>query len=224
MEFDPANNPLKMAQISAVVSSRLDGSSFIHKVEHPDAQIYLYPDFLSTTICEQLVALIDADAEPSMVYNAGDAKLHDGFRTSYSCYFKQSDPIITKIETRLNNVMGIPSSYAESMQGQRYLVGQQFKPHCDFFHTDQDYWEKERNSGGQRTWTAMIFLNEPEQGGHTDFPTLGFSIKPQVGMLLMWNNMKLDGTENHATLHAGMPVVEGVKYVITKWYRQNERK
>jgi hypothetical protein len=39
MEFDPANNPLKMAQISAVVSSRLDGSSFIHKVEHPDAHM-----------------------------------------------------------------------------------------------------------------------------------------------------------------------------------------
>ena len=224
MEFDPANNPLKMAQISAIVSSRLDGSSFIHKVEHPDAQIYLYPDFLSTIVCEQLMALIDADAEPSKVYDPGVDNQQEGFRTSYSCYFKQFDPIITKIETRLNNVMGIPSSYAESMQGQRYLVGQQFKPHCDFFHTNQDYWEKERNSGGQRTWTAMIFLNEPEQGGHTDFPTLGFSIKPQVGMLLMWNNMKLDGTPNHSTLHAGMPVIEGAKYVITKWYRQNERK
>ena len=220
MTVDPANDRMKLAQIGALVSQRLEHSTFVQSVGHPDAQVYLYPDFLSTTVCDQLMALIDADAEPSTLYDP--SALAEGFRTSYSCNFKL-DPIVTKIETRLCNVMGIPNQYAETMQGQRYLVGQQFKPHHDFFHTDQDYWEKERNSGGQRTWTAMIFLNEPEEGGHTAFPNLGFNIIPQQGLLLMWNNMNPDGTENHDTLHAGMPVIEGAKYVITKWYRQNER-
>jgi prolyl 4-hydroxylase len=218
--LDKNNNPIKLAQIGALVSERLNNSTFVHPVDHPAAQLYLYPDFISPTVCDQLMALIDADAIPSTLYDPTAIK--EGFRTSYSCNFKL-DPIVTKIETRLCNVMGIPNQFAETMQGQRYLVGQQFKPHHDFFHTNQEYWEKECQNGGQRTWTAMIFLNEPEEGGHTDFPTLGFSIKPQRGMLLMWNNMNPDGTENHSTLHAGMPVIEGAKYVITKWYRQNER-
>lgn len=68
----------------------------------------------------------------------------------------------------------------------------------------------------------MIFLNEPEEGGTTEFPHLGLGIRPQAGMMLMWNNVNLDGTLNYKTLHTGTPVIKGVKHVITKWYRQND--
>jgi prolyl 4-hydroxylase len=38
-------------------------------------------------------------------------------------------------------------------------------------------------------------------------------------VLLIWNNALPDGRPNEGTMHAGMPVVKGVKYVITRWYR-----
>jgi len=44
-------------------------------------------------------------------------------------------------------------------------------------------------------------------------------IDPKPGVLLVWNNALPDGSPNENTLHAGTPVVEGVKYVLTKWYR-----
>jgi prolyl 4-hydroxylase len=67
----------------------------------------------------------------------------------------------------------------------------------------------------------MIFLDQPEAGGSTEFPELGLGVRPQAGRMLIWNNASPDGTPNHKTLHAGTPVTAGVKHIVTKWYRQN---
>ena len=45
------------------------------------------------------------------------------------------------------------------------------------------------------------------------------TVEPKPGVLMVWNNALPDGSPNENTLHAGTPVVEGVKYVLTKWYR-----
>lgn len=65
----------------------------------------------------------------------------------------------------------------------------------------------------------MAFLNTVEAGGHTHFTNLQASIEPKPGVLLVWNNARADGSPNEDTIHAGMPVVSGSKYVLTKWYR-----
>jgi prolyl 4-hydroxylase len=66
----------------------------------------------------------------------------------------------------------------------------------------------------------MAFLNEPEAGGQTNFPELNVKISPRAGNLFVWNNMDVHGEPNRFTLHQGMPVIAGLKYVITKWYRE----
>lgn len=218
-EFDPNNDPAKLARIGAHVTKRLNANPLVQQVEHADAQLYLYQGFLSIADCKTLVAKIDADAVPSTLYKGTEQA---GFRTSYSCHLNRWDAFIARIEARMSDVLGIDNSFAETMQGQRYTVGQEFKSHHDFFHPSQSYWLQEGPAGGQRSWTAMIFLNEPEEGGATEFPHLGLGIRPQTGMMLMWNNINLDGSLNYKTLHTGTPVTKGVKHVITKWYRQND--
>ena len=218
-EFDPNNDPAKLARIGAHVTKRLNANPLVQQVEHADAQLYLYQGFLSIADCKTLVAKIDADAVPSTLYKGTEQA---GFRTSYSCHLNRWDAFIARIEARMSDVLGIDNSFAETMQGQRYTVGQEFKSHHDFFHPSQSYWLQEGPAGGQRSWTAMIFLNEPEEGGATEFPHLGLGIRPQTGMMLMWNNVNLDGSLNYKTLHTGTPVTKGVKHVITKWYRQND--
>ena len=66
----------------------------------------------------------------------------------------------------------------------------------------------------------MIYLNEVAAGGATRFRMLDKTFRPEVGKLLLWNNRLPDGQVNPATLHHGMKVRKGVKYVITKWYRE----
>src|SRR3546814_3191016 len=73
------------------------------------------------------------------------------------------------------------------------------------FHESEYYWQRMKNEGGQRTWTAMIYLNDVAEGGATWFPTAGIRVAPKRGLLLAWNNMKPDGTPNEMTLHEGMP-------------------
>ena len=68
----------------------------------------------------------------------------------------------------------------------------------------------------------MVYLNQPESGGATDFPGLHLAVAPETGTLLTWNNMDREGRPNPATLHAGTPVETGSKFVITQWYRQDE--
>ena len=123
------------------------------------------------------------------------------------------------IERRLSDLIGIDSAWGESVQGQRYEAGQEYREHCDWFDVNAAYWRKEIPRGGQRSWTAMVFLNEVEAGGETEFRKLGIKIPPQPGALLLWNNATSQGYPNHETLHAALPVERGVKYVITKWFR-----
>ena len=106
------------------------------------------------------------------------------------------------------------------MQGQRYAPGQRFRAHHDYFHEAEAYWPRMRDSGGQRTWTAMAYLNDVADGGATWFPQAGVRMAPRRGLLLAWNNMAADGRPNTATLHEGMAVGEGVKYIVTKWFRE----
>ena len=210
-----------MARIGRAVSARLEAHPRIQKIESSNplapAQIYVYQDFLSAAECADLVAKIDAGATPSILYKG---KNTDGFRTSYSCNLDRWDAEVMRIDDRLCGLMGLDPRQGETLQGQRYQPGQYFNAHHDFFHTDQPYWQLEKPYGGQRCWTAMIFLNEPGAGGETEFPHLGFKMLPRTGMAMIWNNMGEDGAPNYGTLHSGNPVDKGTKYIVTKWFRE----
>jgi prolyl 4-hydroxylase len=129
------------------------------------------------------------------------------------------DPFVRKIQKRIDNLLGIESALGERMEGQRYEVGQEFKPHSDWFPPGSQTAQREQLLGGQRAFTAMAYLNQVEAGGETDFPHLDMAIRPLPGMLLVWNNADENGLPNPWTIHGGNPVTRGIKYVVTKWYR-----
>jgi prolyl 4-hydroxylase len=217
--IDPNNDPAKLARIGAHVRQKLSANPAVIPVGAEGLELFVCRDFLSAADCRGLIARINAHAVPSTLYKGTE---QPGFRTSFSCHLNRLDPLIEQIETRMSQLLGIHNKHAETMQGQRYQAGQEFKAHHDFFHPGQAYWETESVRGGQRTWTAMIYLNVPQEGGSTEFHHAGIGINPEAGTMLIWNNAKPDGTLNHKTLHAGTPVKKGVKHVITKWYRQND--
>lgn len=180
-------------------------------------ELYVVPNFVTPGQCAELVAIIDATRIPSPVVS--DDPVPE-YRTSETCYLYPESPVVAEVESRLSQLTGIDPIHGELLQGQRYSVGQEFKTHHDFFHTDQRYWLEQVVTGGQRTWSAMAFLNEPDEGGRTNFPIAGIEVTPRTGNLLIWNNMDERGWPNHASLHQGMLVGRGMKYVLTKWYRE----
>ena len=210
----PDRDALKL--LGQSVRSRLALDETVYTLPVEDAEIFAVGDFATSAECDRLMAMIDEVARPSDI-SVGSYK--DAFRTSYSGDFDSGNPFVRRISRRFDDLLGIDPAWGETIQGQRYLPGQQFKPHCDWFDTRAEYWKAEAAGGGQRSWTAMLFLNEVEQGGATEFTELGVTVEPTPGTVLIWNNANVDGEVNWATMHAGTPVVRGVKYVITKWYR-----
>ena len=205
-----------LRRIGEQVRTRLAANPRVYILPTQEAEIFAVGDFMSAQECARMCSLIDDCAKPSTVF---DLDYSSGYRTSYSGDVDPHDPFVKKINRRIDDLLGMEAEHGESIQGQRYLPGQQFQPHQDYFHPGTSYWNMEMSRGGQRSFTAMVFLNEVQAGGSTDFTELNISIEPKPGVLLGWNNADRDGVPNPMTMHAGRPVEQGVKYVITKWYR-----
>lgn len=212
----PAEAPLRR-QVGETVSARLDANPRTIRVPSDAARIYRCPDYLAPAQCDALVAMIEAGRRPSTLLAE---RPEAGFRTSESCDMDRWSPDVRPIDESIAALLGIEPLHGETMQGQRYAPGQHFRAHHDYFHEGQSYWEAMQRQGGQRTWTTMIYLNDVAEGGATWFPQAGVRVAPKRGLLLTWNNMGLDGRPNTATQHEGMPVVDGVKYIVTKWFRE----
>ena len=205
-----------LRQLGEQVRKRLAADPGVYRVDTDIAELFAVGDFLSQAECERLCAMVDQTARPSSLH---EVDYDSGFRNSYSGDLDPADAFVMGIGRRIDDILGVDSSFGEAIQGQRYLPGQQFKPHNDWFYTTEKYWQGERKRGGQRSWTTMIFLNDVEKGGETHFTQIGIKIEPKPGVLLIWNNALPDGRPNEGTMHAGTPVIEGAKYIVTKWYR-----
>lgn len=208
------------AAAGRAVGETLDCTPGVWRLGSParqPVQLYVRDAFLDPDECRAMCAQIDSGSFPSPLF---EKEKFEGVRTSYSCNLNVYDPLIAEVETRIADLLGIERSHGEPLQGQRYAVGQCFREHNDFFYVDQPYWADYEPHGGQRTWTAMIYLAEPLAGGGTAFPLLDLLVEPKLGRILVWNNMAADGSPNGWTLHEGCEVVAGTKYIVTKWYRE----
>jgi len=189
----------------------------VRRVPSPQAELFDRSAFLPPELCARLITLIDEGRRPSTI---ADENGDNSFRTSETCDLSAEHPTVRELEERLFALNGIDPAHGEPAQGQRYSVGQEFKAHTDYFEPDGRDFHRFCSVAGQRTWTFMIYLNNVEAGGATRFKALNKTFQPELGKLLCWNNHRPDGSLNPSTLHHGMKVRRGIKYVITKWYRE----
>lgn len=198
-------------------AARLLTRAGMQRVPSDKLELFQLRGFLTAAHCAALIGHIDAERRPStLADHNGDA----AFRTSETCNLAPKLPVVRELEEALFALNGIDPAHGEPVQGQRYAPEQEFKPHCDYFNPGGQDWERYTSVAGQRTWTFMIYLNEPEAGGATRFKCIDKTIQPETGKLICWNNRRPDGSVNPNTLHHGMKVRRGTKYVITKWYRE----
>ena len=194
--------------------ARADG---VQKVPSPKLHLYIKRAFLTPEECMRVIALIDSKRRPSTIADdLGDSL----FRTSETCDLDSTLPEVAALERRIAQLTGLDLAHGEPIQGQRYATGQEFKAHTDYFEPDGPDYLRYCALSGQRTWTVMIYLNEPEAGGATRFKAIDKTVQPETGKLLAWNNLSPEGRVNGNTLHHGMKVRAGTKYIITKWFRE----
>ncbi|MBU3614812.1 tetratricopeptide repeat protein [Polynucleobacter sp. Latsch14-2] len=192
------------------------------KVQTNKLQLYLIEDFLSDSECTEIITTGEKQLRPSTL-TLDD--IEKSYRTSQTCDLGLlENPFIEAIDNKIFNALGIGEEFSEVTQLQKYEVGQEFKKHTDYFKPNTKEFEMNGLEYGNRTWTFMIYLNDVPEGGGTHFYAINKTIIPKRGMAVAWNSLYEDGAVNPDTLHAGLPIEEGQKYVITKWFRERANK
>lgn len=190
------------------------------RIENSNLEIYEIDNFLTDQECDMMIEKINPLCAPSTVTNPDADKQ---VRTSSTAFMRLDDPFTADINMKFHAFMRIPLTHAEEPQGQKYDVGQEFKKHCDWFDKNSIYNQVHLNMG-QRTFTLMVYLNNVEEGGETSFPRINHDVRPRKGKAVIWCNITADNQGNWWSEHWGKPVIKGVKYIVTKWFREHDGK
>ena len=73
--------------------------------------------------------------------------------------------------------------------------------------------------GNQRILTAILYLNDNFGDGETLFTRRAVQVRPRRGRLLFFANTEETGAADRLSEHAGLPVTQGEKWIVTRWIR-----
>lgn len=185
-------------------------------------RIVVLANLLSDDECDAMVAYTEQRLQRSPVVSDGDGKsrVHQ-HRTSRGAMLQRGESeLVARLEARLAALTNWPAECGEGLQVLRYEKGNEYRPHYDWFDPALPGPRKQMDRGGQRAGTIIMYLSHVEQGGATSFPNLGLEVQPNKGGAVFFANTDNYGAPDRQTLHAGEPVIKGVKVIATKWLRE----
>ncbi|XP_044515018.1 prolyl 4-hydroxylase subunit alpha-1 isoform X1 [Gracilinanus agilis] len=142
------------------------------------------------------------------------------YRVSKSAWLSgYEDPVVSRINMRIQDLTGLDVSTAEELQVANYGVGGQYEPHFDFGRKDEPDAFKELGTGN-RIATWLFYMSDVSAGGATVFPEVGASVWPKKGTAVFWYNLFASGEGDYSTRHAACPVLVGNKWVSNKWIHE----
>jgi prolyl 4-hydroxylase len=192
--------------------------SVVMAMEHP--RVVVFGNVLDADECQ---AIIDA-ARPRMARSETVAEASDGSevnaaRTSRGMFFERGQgEVVARLEKRIAALLDWPIENGEGLQVLHYQPGAEYQPHYDYFDEKHASTAGILKRGGQRVGTFIVYLNTPTRGGATTFPDVKLAVKPVQGQAVFFSYDKPDPST--LSLHGGAPVLEGEKWVCTKWLRQ----
>ena len=183
-------------------------------------RVVVFGGLLADAECDELVAL----ARPRLTRSetvqteTGGSEVNP-VRTSSGMFFgREETPLCARIEARIARLLAWPLENGEGLQLLHYLPGAEYKPHHDYFDPDKPGTPSIVARGGQRVGTLVMYLNAPDKGGATIFPDVALAVAPIKGNAVFFSYDRPHPITR--TLHGGAPVIEGEKWVATKWLRE----
>lgn len=183
-------------------------------------RVVVFENLLSAEECDEMIALAQlrlARSETVQV-DTGSSEVNEA-RTSQGMFFERGEhPVCTVLEARIAALTGWPVENGEGLQVLRYGPGAEYKPHYDYFDPVHSGTPAILARGGQRVASLVCYLNTPVRGGATTFPDVGLEVAAVKGHAVFFSYDRPHPATR--TLHGGAPVVEGEKWVATKWLRE----
>ena len=180
--------------------------------------IYRKEGALSPKLCNAFIESFESSDEkhPGVLYGpeghtsedgkkSTDLSFHPGYLKdkTWGPLFEQLIPILEQgLNTYINMQKMDPVRLGPIFNMQRYLPGEGFKS-----------WHCERASVKflDRLFVWMVYLNDVEHGGETEFFYQHHFEEPKQGKLVLWPS---DWTH----LHRGVIAPTETKYILTGWY------
>jgi len=200
---------------------------------HP--RVFYFHNFLSEEERTHMIRLAAPMMKRSTVAGAHGEGVVDEIRTSYGMFIRRlQDPIIERIERRLEVFTQVPLIHQEDIQVLRYTQGQKYGAHYDSAYDTKD------SGPHHRLATFLMYLSDVEEGGETAFPegsvwadpsmatkaaTMGFSdcakghvaARPKKGDAVLFYSFFPNKTMDPASMHTGCPVIKGIKWAAPVW-------
>jgi prolyl 4-hydroxylase len=190
----------------------------VASLHHP--RIVVFSNLLTDDECDEIIALASRRLARSETVETqtGASEVNDA-RTSDGMFFERGEaPVCERVEARMGELLGWPVENGEGLQVLRYRPGAEYKPHYDYFDPAQPGTPAILQRGGQRVASLVCYLNTPARGGATIFPDAGFTVAPVRGNAVFFSYDRPHPSTG--SLHGGAPVIEGEKWVATKWLRE----
>ena len=183
-------------------------------------RLIVFGGLLADDECDQLVELASARLVRSETVQiaTGDSEVNSA-RTSEGMFFERDETaLISRVEARMAALLDWPLENGEGLQILRYRPGAEYKPHYDYFDPEQPGTPHILERGGQRVASLVCYLNTPAKGGATIFPDIHLDVAPVKGNAVFFSYDRPHPMTR--SLHGGAPVLEGEKWVATKWVRE----
>ncbi len=186
-----------------------------------DPLVLVVDDFTSPAECEHIISNARAKMKRGKVTLDHEVAYSEGRTGSTAWIAHDATPIIRRVVRRVGDLVGIPTSHAESLQVVHYAETQEYRAHHDAWKVGTDRHRERTENGGQRLVTALLYVNDVGAGGSTGFPKLDLEVEPIPGrMVLFHNTFGPDHDVHPGSLHGGMPVHYGEKWACNLWFRE----
>ena len=202
-----------------VESSKKITMENIHNIE---PLVFTIDNFLTQYECHHMINISKNSMVRSLVSNDKQGTESTG-RTSLNTWIQHNHDEITKtIGEKIANVVGVPLENAEAYQVIYYDTNAEYRNHYDSWeHDGSDKTLRCMKYGGARIKTALVYLNDVEEGGSTRLNRIDVNVFPKQGKLLVFENTYSGTNVKHPlSEHAGMPVIKGEKYAFNLWFKE----
>ncbi|KAL6347084.1 hypothetical protein AAG906_012335 [Vitis piasezkii] len=196
-----------------------------------------FPHFATAEQCQSIIEMAKSSLSPStLVLRKGETEESTkGIRTSSGTFISASEDktgILDFIERKIAKATMIPRNHGEVFNILRYEIGQRYNSHYDAI-SPAEYGLQT----SQRIASFLLYLSDVEEGGETMFPfehdlnintfnsrkCIGLKVKPRRGDGLLFYSVFPNGTIDWTSMHGSCPVIEGEKWVATKWIRDEQQ-
>jgi len=208
------------SQVHKVVSSHGAGSclecpttqtTYELKVLRTAPRVFQINGLLSEEEADHLVAL----GRNKIIRSTTDG-FESSTRTSSNTWLqRESSEVTRRLFRRAGDLLKIPelgstagNKYGNALQLVYYGPTQQYLPHYDWSYQENSHY---------RYVTLLLYLNKPKEGGFTTFPYAKLDAHAGKGSGILFYNLLPDGNPDAMSLHGGMPVVDGEKWLANFW-------